>query len=70
MTSWKEARWATRELFAKEERFDVWHKAGKEWNSLEVPTPELVLESLLKKYPEKKIFVNVKNVHPDPYADI
>mgnify|MGYP003648472899 FL=1 len=39
MTSWEEARWATRELFAKEERFDVWNKAGKEWESLEVPDP-------------------------------
>jgi len=75
MTTWSEARWDTRQLFAEADRFDIFQKAGKEWESiLETdgidPTPELVLEFLIKKYPEKKIRVKVKNVHKDPYSDI
>ena len=75
MTTWREGIEETQKLFGEADRWDIFHKAHKEWISiLETdgvdPTPELVLEFLIKKYPEKKIRVKVKNVHKDPYSDI
>tara|TARA_R110001599_G_scaffold35935_1_gene113157 strand:- start:7 stop:234 length:228 start_codon:yes stop_codon:yes gene_type:complete len=75
MTTWTEGRWETRKLFGDADRWDIFHHAGAEWHSiLETdgvdPSPELVLEFLIKKYPEKKIYKKVKNVHADPYADL